>query len=59
MIDEKIKDITDTFDDSLFQLFRVKSKYDLAINQEYLKIGRLSKMLNDNGKRKQLIEQFK
>jgi len=58
-INEKIKEIVDTFDDSLFQLFQAKSKYNLAISQEYLKIGRLSKMLNDSVKRKQLIEQYK
>lgn len=58
-INEKIKEIVDTFDNNLFQLFQAKSKYNLAINQEYLKIVRLSKMLNDSVKRKQLIEKYK
>lgn len=58
-INQQVKDIIDTFDSELFKLFQIKLKYNSAINQEYLKINRLSKMLSDSNKRKQLIKLYK
>lgn len=43
------------FDKKIFNLFQTKLKYNSAINQEYLKISRLSKMLSDSDERKQKI----
>lgn len=43
------------FDEKIFNLFQTKLKYNSAINQEYLKINRLSKMLSDSDERKQKI----
>lgn len=58
-INQQVKDIINTFDSGLFKLFQIKLKYNSAINHEYLKINRLSKMLSDSNKRKQLIELYK
>lgn len=46
------------FDEKIFNLFQTKLKYNSAINQEYLKIIRLSKMLCDSQQRRQQIQIF-
>lgn len=46
------------FDEKIFNLFQTKLKYNSAINQEYLKIIRLSKMLSDSQQRRQQIQIF-
>lgn len=55
----KIEKSIDEFDNSVFKLFKTKLKYDSAINHEYLKIVRLSKMLSDSERRKQRIELYR
>lgn len=58
-IQEKIKNYLDKLDDSIFELFQTKMKYDSAILQENLKIKRFSKLLSDNDKQSQQIKQHK
>lgn len=53
-----MEEITDEFDNNVFKLFQMKMKYNSAINQEYLKIIRLSKLLSDDNQRIQQIKQF-
>lgn len=55
-INQHIKENIDEIDNNVFKLFQIKLKYNSAINQEYLKIIRLSKMLSDSEQRKQHIE---
>lgn len=55
-INQYIKENIDEIDNNIFKLFQIKLKYNSAINQEYLKIIRLSKMLSDSEQRKQNIK---
>lgn len=52
---QHIKENLDEVDNNIFELFQTKLKYNSAINQEYLKIIRLSKMLNESDQRKNHI----
>lgn len=47
------------FDNNVFTLFQMKLKYNSAINQEHLKMLRLSKMLSDCDQRKLQIKEYK
>lgn len=58
MIIHHMEEITDEFDNNVFKLFQIKMQYNSAINQEYLKIIRLSKLLSDDNQRIQQIKQF-
>ncbi|XP_025190964.1 cilia- and flagella-associated protein 43-like [Melanaphis sacchari] len=53
-----IEQIILEFDNNVFMLFQMKLKYNSAINQEHLKILRLSKILNDNDQRKRQIKEY-
>jgi hypothetical protein len=55
-IDRNIKKSIKELDKNIKNLFEIKIKYDSAINQEYLKIIRISKILNDSDQRKQQIK---
>lgn len=63
--EEKIKIVNNVenkiekFDNSVFELFQVKLKYNSAINQEFLKIIRQSKMLSESKKREREIQQHR
>lgn len=48
----------DAFDNSVFQLFQTKLKYNTSINQENLKIIKFSKLLNDNDQHKQRVKRL-
>jgi len=54
-----IEKIIMEFDNNVFTLFQMKLKYNSAINQEHLKMLRLSKMLSDSDQRKRKIKQYK
>lgn len=56
---KQIDKTLDEFDNNVFKLFQTKLKYNSAINHEYLKIIRLSKMLSDSEQRKRQIIQYK
>lgn len=58
MIIHHMEEITDEFDGNVFKLFQIKMKYNSAINQEYLKIIRLSKLLSDDSQRMQQVKQY-
>lgn len=53
-----MEEITEEFDNNVFNLFQIKIKYNSAINHECLKIVRLSKLLSDNNQRKQQVKLF-
>lgn len=55
-INQHIKKNIDEIDNNVFKLFQIKIKYNSAINQECLKMIRLSKMLSDSEQRKQHIK---
>lgn len=55
-INQQIEEDVNKFDNNVFNLFQIKLKYNSAINQEYLKIIRLSKMLSDSNTRNQQIK---
>lgn len=55
-INRHINENIEQFDENVFNLFQIKLKYNSAINQEYLKIVRLSKMLSDSEQRKRQIK---
>lgn len=63
--EEKIKihhhmaQIIEQFDNNVFTLFQMKLKYNSAIDQENLKMLRLSKMLSDSDQRKHQIKRHK
>lgn len=54
-----IEQIIIEFDNNVFTLFQMKLKYNSAINQEHLKMLRLSKMLSDSDQRKRQIKEYK
>jgi len=54
-IREQIVNTVDVLDDRVFKLFQTKSKYDMAVNQERMKILRLSNILDDNDRRKRQV----
>jgi hypothetical protein len=58
-INQQIEENVNKFDNNVFNLFQIKLKYNAAINQEYLKIIRLSKMLSDSDRRNQQIKLHK
>lgn len=55
-ISKHIDDTVNGLDKSAFELFQIKYKYDAAIDQERLKIFRLSKTLDDDERQKRQIE---
>lgn len=55
-INRRIEDTVNEFDNNVFELFKIKLKYDSAIDQERLKIIRLSKMLSDSDQRNRQIK---
>lgn len=55
----EIEKSIEEFDNAVLKLFKTKLKYNSAINHEYLKIVRLSKMLSDSERRKERIEQYR
>ncbi|XP_026806697.1 cilia- and flagella-associated protein 43-like [Rhopalosiphum maidis] len=56
-IHHHIAQIIKKFDHNVFMLFQLKLKYNSAIDQEILKMLRLSKMLSDSDQRKHQIKQ--
>jgi len=54
-----IEQIIIEFDNDVFTLFQMRLKYNSAIEQEHLKMLRLSKMLSDSDQRKQKIKGYK
>lgn len=54
-IKQNIRESVENFDSSLFNLFKMKLKYNSAVNQELMKMIRLSKMLSGSEQRKQQI----
>lgn len=56
-IHHQIEQIIEIFDNNVFLLFQMRLKYNSAIDQENLKMLRLSKMLSDSDQRKQQIKQ--
>ncbi|VVC45646.1 Hypothetical protein CINCED_3A007876 [Cinara cedri] len=53
---QQINKSIDEFDNNVFEIYKIKLKYNAAINQENLKINRISKMLSDIDYRKQQIK---
>ncbi|XP_060835448.1 cilia- and flagella-associated protein 43 isoform X2 [Rhopalosiphum padi] len=56
-IHHHIAQIIEKFDHNVFMLFQLRLKYNSAIDQENLKMLRLSKMLSDSDQRKHQIKQ--
>lgn len=55
-INRRVDESVNEFDSNVFKLFQIKLKYDSAIDQECLKIIRLSKMLSDSDQRNRRIK---
>lgn len=58
-IQEKIKKEANELDNTIFNLFQTKMRYDSVILQESLKIKRLLKLLSDRNQWEQQIERYK
>lgn len=58
-IKQNIKEVVENLDSRVYELFKIKLKYDSAINQEHMKMIRLSKMLSESEQRKQQIQLHK